>query len=114
MEAPADVVPRLAVVLTEISITAGKDTYHVFVVCFQELHHRFRRVPLGSRTAVARRHEDVGVVDLFPARDLHRPGGEPVRYGLGAAAVCGPVVDDRFSDNTSPPRLFCNPGNVHP
>ena len=39
---------------------------------------------------------------MFPARDLHRPGVEPVRYGLGAPGVRTPVVDDRLSDNTSP------------
>ena len=102
MEAPADVVPGLAVVLTEISITRGKDTHHVFVVCFQELDHGFRRVAFCSRAAVARRHKDVGMINLFPACDLHRPGGESVCYGLGAPGTRGPVVDDRLSDNTSP------------
>ena len=56
----------------------------MFVVCFQELDHGFRRVPLGSRAAVTRGHEDVGLCDLLPARDLHRPGVESICYGLGA------------------------------
>ena len=94
--------PGLAVIRPEIRIARRDDTYHVLVVCFQELDHGFRRVPLGSRAAVARRHEDVGVVNLFPARDLHRPGVESICYGLGAPGVRTPVVDDRPSDNTPP------------
>ena len=94
--------PGLAVVLTEIGIARCDHPYHVFVVCFQELDHGFRCVALGSWAAVARCHEDVGVIYLFPACDLHCPGGESVRYGLGATCARGPVVDDRLSDNTSP------------
>ena len=94
--------PGLAVVLKEVCVARGDDTYHVFVVCFQELDHGFRCVPFSARAAVARRHEDVGVIDLFPARDLHCPGGESICYGLGAPGGRTPVVDDRLSNNTSP------------
>ena len=84
MEAPADVVPGLTVVLTEISITRGYHTNHVLMIALQELDHGFRRVSFSARAAVARCHEDVGFCDLFPASDLHRPGVEPIRYGLGS------------------------------
>lgn len=86
MEAGTDVVRGFAIILTEISVTRPDHTHHVFVVCFQELDHGFRCVPLGSRAAVARRHEDVGAINGL-ARDLHRPGVESVRYGLGSPAV---------------------------
>ena len=76
--------PGLAVVLTEIGVTRGDHAHHVFVVCFQELDHGFRCVAFCSWAAVARGHKDIGVADLFPARDLHRPGVESVCYGLGA------------------------------
>ena len=94
--------PGLAVVLTEISIARRDDADHVCVVCFQELDHGFRCVPFSAWAAVARCHEDVGVIYLFPACDLHCPGVESVCYGLGAPGTRGPVVDDRLSDNTSP------------
>ena len=117
MESPADVVPGLAVVLKEVCVTRGYDTYHVFVVCFQELDHGFRSVAFSARAAVARCHKDVRAINLFPACDFHCPGGEPVCYGLGAPGARGPVVDDRLSDNTSPLVVmfakFYSPGNVH-
>ena len=94
--------PSLAVVLTEISVAAGDDTDHVLMVCFQELDHGFRCVPLGTRAAGAGCHEDVRAINLVPACDLHCPGVEAICYGLGAPGTRGPVVDDRLSDNTSP------------
>lgn len=84
LEAPADVVPGLAVVRPEIGIARRDDPHHVLVVCFQELDHGFRCVAFSAWAAVARCHEYVGVVDLFAARDFHCPGVESVCYGLGA------------------------------
>ena len=94
--------PGLAVVRPEIGVARPDHTHHVLMIALQELDHGFRCVSSGAWTAVARCHEDVGVVDLFAARDLHRPGVESVCYGLCAPGAGGPVVDDRLRDNASP------------
>lgn len=91
-----------AVVCPEVRVARPDDSDHERVVAPQEVFDLFGGVAFCSWAAVARCHKDVGVVNLFPARYLHRPGVESVCYGLGAPGTRGPVVDDRLSDNTSP------------
>lgn len=91
-----------AVVRPEVRVACPDYSDHERVVVPQEVFDLLGGVAFCSWAAVARCHEDVGVINLFPACDLHCPGVESICYGLGAPGTRGPVVDDRLSDNTSP------------